>query len=338
LKHSISENYKFLILKACAGLGNRLITLCNAIEYAKKTNRTLYVDWSDGQFGEKGKNVFYKYFQLYGARHESDFDKIGNINSNNAYPPLWGKQPKDSLYDLYIQDHSTILKKFVPYSFKGGLSKVHGYWRQKKPNNNKTGSDWNALKALFNRDNISFGGNYRKNINNEVVFFADFCPEFSPTILRNNILLNDTMQKHVDDLVSKMQLAKNTIGIHIRMTDKQPQSELVVLKEQILRLNINNPQLFIASDSEIAEEYFSKHFKNVLFTKKWRPENTGKKMGMHQFAIRNQNYANAELMLRESITDMWLLSKCKYLIYQSNSSFSKISAILKNDSSKTFTW
>lgn len=41
---------KYIVLKACAGLGNRLVTLSNAIDYSLKNNRTLYVDWSDGLF------------------------------------------------------------------------------------------------------------------------------------------------------------------------------------------------------------------------------------------------------------------------------------------------
>jgi len=45
---------KYLVLKGCAGLGNRLITLLKAIQYCKKTGRRLYVDWADGMFAGGG--------------------------------------------------------------------------------------------------------------------------------------------------------------------------------------------------------------------------------------------------------------------------------------------
>ena len=79
---------KFLILKGCAGLGNRLITLCNAIEYSQKSNRTLLVDWSDGQFGVKGDNIFYKYFCLKEIQHIQSIEEIIDFH-NLSYYPLW---------------------------------------------------------------------------------------------------------------------------------------------------------------------------------------------------------------------------------------------------------
>ena len=39
---------KYLILKGCAGLGNRIFSILNAISYSKKTGRKLIIDWSDG--------------------------------------------------------------------------------------------------------------------------------------------------------------------------------------------------------------------------------------------------------------------------------------------------
>lgn len=61
----MSENKtKYLVLKGCAGLGNRFITLMKAINYAKVSGRTLYVDWSDGMFGALGKNAFSEYFDI----------------------------------------------------------------------------------------------------------------------------------------------------------------------------------------------------------------------------------------------------------------------------------
>lgn len=55
---------KIVINKGVAGLGNRLITAAAAIEYAISNNRALLVDWSDGVYSEKGKNIFHQYFSI----------------------------------------------------------------------------------------------------------------------------------------------------------------------------------------------------------------------------------------------------------------------------------
>lgn len=61
------RNKKYLVLKGCAGLGNRLITLMGAIRYCERTQRILYVDWADGMFDQEGQNAFTQYFELNGG-------------------------------------------------------------------------------------------------------------------------------------------------------------------------------------------------------------------------------------------------------------------------------
>ena len=55
---------KIVLLKGCAGLGNRLFTLVNAAEYANQTNRTLIVDWNDGLYYPMDYNFFSDFFKL----------------------------------------------------------------------------------------------------------------------------------------------------------------------------------------------------------------------------------------------------------------------------------
>ncbi len=330
---------KYLILKGCAGLGNRLITLCSAIEYAKKTKRILYVDWGDGQFGDKGINIFYKYFKLMDLSYIQSLDEITDYNSKTYYPPLWGQHPGASLYDLYVQDHSKYLSKLVPITTKGTLAKAHGYWRNTNSDSSIIGTDWNAIKACFRKNDIPFGGAYKTNLKEDVVFFADFCPKLSPVIFREHIALNNEPNSKINALASKFHLSSsNSIGVHVRMTDKQPQNSLDTLFRKIDSIGINNPNIFLATDNKEVENLFKQRYRNVCFTAKWRPENTGIKMGTHQYAIRTKDYTAAETMLEESITDMWLLSKCTHLIYQHNSSFSTISQYLKNNKNNTYTW
>ena len=53
---------RFLIIKGCAGIGNRLLTIKDGILYAAKNNLTIYVDWSDGWHLNEGHNSFYEFY------------------------------------------------------------------------------------------------------------------------------------------------------------------------------------------------------------------------------------------------------------------------------------
>lgn len=93
---------KYLVLKGCAGLGNRFITLMKAINYAKMSGRTLYVDWSDGMFGALGKNAFSEYFDIKGIKC-CDIEEVMNAYHAGAscYP---SKIRKDDLVNpIYPQ-------------------------------------------------------------------------------------------------------------------------------------------------------------------------------------------------------------------------------------------
>ena len=54
----MSLNKRFVLLKGCAGLGNRLITATAASVYAKDTGRKIHIDWNDGQISRIGENSY----------------------------------------------------------------------------------------------------------------------------------------------------------------------------------------------------------------------------------------------------------------------------------------
>jgi dsRNA-specific ribonuclease len=62
-------------------------------------------------------------------------------------------------------------------------------------------------------------------------------------------------------------------------------------------------------------------------------------VGLHKWAEKQGDYVLAQTILKESILDLYLLSACKYLYYQGNSSFSKIAVALKdNNENFCFDW
>lgn len=54
---------RFCLVKGIAGVGNRLMTLTAAVQYAEKTGRQVLVDWNDGYYAPKGTNAFPLFFQ-----------------------------------------------------------------------------------------------------------------------------------------------------------------------------------------------------------------------------------------------------------------------------------
>lgn len=329
---------KYLILKGCAGLGNRLITLTNAIDYSAKTGRVLVVDWSDGQFSNNGENAFTKYFELKDVPHLDSAEDIPFSNSLSFYTPLWKNNLSKSLYELYIQDHSTYLNRLLPSKINGTLSKLREYWRVRDEHSLIRGSDFNSVLSLFHVNDMPIGSALSSTIKKDVVVFADFCPLFIEKKLFNNIILKPEIQKEISGLSEQYKLRENTIGVHVRMTDKTPQASLDSLIKKIKGYSIKNPQIFLATDNRGVENIFKKEFDKLISLPKNLPDLSSKNMGIHQVAIRTGNYIAIDEMYKNSILDMWLLSECEHLIYQKNSTFSTISATLKFDKNKIEYW
>ena len=79
------------------------------------------------------------------------------------------------------------------------------------------------------------------------------------------------------------------------------------------------------------------HFKNVLTLQKDLPDPIEGR-GIHMWGIDNLDEAYKSKMIKSSIMDMWLLSRCKTLFYQGNSSFSRISHLLHSNKNLCYDW
>ena len=82
-----------VIVKGVAGLGNRLFTLAWAARVGRSLNRTIIADWSDGQIGPKGVDLFSEYFssELIDSGLVSDW-RIHSTSEDAAYkllPPIY---------------------------------------------------------------------------------------------------------------------------------------------------------------------------------------------------------------------------------------------------------
>lgn len=104
----MGRDKRYLIVKGICGLGNRLMTLANALEYSKKTGRIISIDWCDGMFASKGVNAFTEYFQI------TNFAWQEEINTHKEdvasfYPDVLRNLPDDFILDEYFHTSSASL-------------------------------------------------------------------------------------------------------------------------------------------------------------------------------------------------------------------------------------
>ncbi|MEZ7915417.1 hypothetical protein [Macellibacteroides fermentans] len=327
---------KYLILKGCAGLGNRLVTLSNAIEYCKRNERILYVDWSDGLYGLKGENIFYKYFKINNLPHVTSLPDLqpGTFSVN---PKIWHKIGLNAaLYDNYTYGLPSVNKyikeRFLPG--KGKLRNARGYFYfQGKPYEEKVNySNISYLLSLFNYRDILLGGFLKNNIKEDVVIFSDYQPKYYPQNLINHLSLTPDFDRIINNFSEHNKL-NEAIGIHVRATDRKVEDALVLIKNKLSKIDQEKESsvIFLATDNKKLESEFSQAGFKVVTYPKFIPDiDLAIGGGIHHWATKNKQFEKAELILKESIIDIWLLSKCKYLLYMGNSSFSKIAVTLHN--------
>jgi hypothetical protein len=97
---------KFLMAKASAGLGNRLLSLCTAMLYAEMSGRTLVIDWRDGAYGKKGENAFDNFFSCRVAKPLSVLPKTDSVT-----PSVW-KGNLNKISQIRADENKIHMEKF----------------------------------------------------------------------------------------------------------------------------------------------------------------------------------------------------------------------------------
>lgn len=327
---------RYIINKGAAGLGNRLVTVAAAIDYANKFNRVLLVDWSDGVYAEKGINIFNKFFKLENVKSIHSISQINNKREKTVYPNIYRGNENKDIYYFYRQSESKFLQKINRFNPKGTWGKLLGYWQLKDRFRTKN-LDIDAMLSMLIKNEIPFGGFMGKRYE-DIVVFADYYPKYNPDTLRKCIVLHNPIQAKINAFCKAHELNNRTIGVHVRNTDKKPISNLNSIFAKIRSLG-SGFSIFLSTDNAFIEREFTRTFSNIItYPKAYLAEINNCNIGIHHYSITSNNYYIAEQILEDSIIDMHLLSKCDYLIYQKNSSFSEVSAALKDQPEKTLFW
>lgn len=339
---------QYLYVKGCAGLGNRLITLLKAILYAKRSGRTLYVDWSDGMFADSGINAFYRYFDLKDVDYANSPEAIEILltNGGTLYPKgITLKELKEGIYDNFWHVGTWFSWNVAPYRvfitllLRGKITSVFGLqsWQHKY---DEQVSWWGNIKRVYNEQNIQLGAQLRRRIDRDVVVFVDFRPLVKTSDIFNYVSLKGEYYKKFLKYAEQYNLVNHGIGIHIRATDKQPKKKLEKLLKCVDRMLSADRKMkvFLSTDNlQLTKEIQKRYSDRIVLYPKFLPEDLNGK-GIHHWALEHNIPNIKERMFEESLADMWILSMCKYLFWQGNSSFSLMSSILKEDKENVVNW
>lgn len=195
---------------------------------------------------------------------------------------------------------------------------------------------WKMVRTMNDGMNIPLGSNLWPWLKADIVFFADFRPWVSMKGFVETIRLKEEYQRNVDVKAREMGL-DSSIGVHVRYTDKKPKRQLDVLMRKLKTMVDGGMTVFLCTDNADVETDFKRTFnEKVIVTTKYIPKVEGE--GIHIWASQQEDDKLKRTMFEDSLMDMWLLSRCKLLYWQGNSSFGMISKLLMNDKTRCVDW
>lgn len=293
---------QYVVIKAKGGLGNRILCAITGLLYAEATNRTPIVDWTDGMYDAPKINAF---------PHLFSYSKAGDQTSllpklrDNIYPDIWNgrldKSISEMMSDLPPRSHRS---RFIHRKFSINVQHNH------------TSHDivvfWNYIDRLNNlRPLLKRTGHPFANLDR-----CDIIGEFLKTRLR----IQPKIQSAINGFCAE-NFKHPTIGVHMRYTDRKISlRKYQTAIDRVLKLSPAS-SIFLASDSKEATKWLVSKYDRVFTAQKWMPNDGGP---IHH----SEDPTDRNRMAREALIDIYLLAKCDYLIYPSNSTFSFISHCL----------
>lgn len=289
---------RILILKGKAGLGNRLLSVLGSILYCQTYDRLLCVDWTDGAYAAKGIEAFGRSFTC-----NVPLIPLGEVDENSdIFPPIWKHRICRSVREM-IDEHDP---KY-----------------------------WDNEDAVFSRYSIRF--QHRCPAHHVVLRWSyhDDINEFFPllgmklfTEAKRYRALQETMQKHVAieetlrkefEQISPEFLSGETIGIHVRYTDNRNPLQVQLAQLERLAKKHSQATIFVATDSEMVESKLRAIYPGRIVT-------THKSLSASGSPLHRQGLGDEAR--RSALLDLYLLSKCDYLVYSARSTFGYCAALM----------
>ena len=321
---------RYLFVKGAGGIGNRFFSLTNAIDYAIKTKRIVYVDWSDGLLGPRNCNMFNRYFWLDGLPVINSVSEIADMSDLSFFPGEWKKYPEAGIYDKYTLYPDSGNSRNIPIKIINRLGifltdnyklQKNQYWKPRKK------QKW-APKGIF-----PLGRFLARGLSSDIVVYCDFNPPFNSETFLKFIKLKEFFFERVLEIRDNIFPDCRVVGLHIRNTDKSPDKNIEILKE-IIAEKMSYMTFFLSSDNISVINDFQKLENVIVYPKNMPVPLTG---GIHHGHYEFE-YDYPEQMFEDSLTDLYLLSFCDILWYQGNSTFSIIARTLHGKPEYQWDW
>ncbi|MEH2303255.1 MAG: nodulation protein NodZ [Nostoc sp.] len=296
---------KFLVAKGKAGMGNRFLALLDSILYTQLTNRKIVVDWSDETYSNNRSNVFPNYFNLHHLTQASEIPSTQSVN-----PSLWKNNLEKSVNEvLGLYESKADLRYNNPR-----------IWAKYTTNMSRIDYSedvlirWSFLTETYKlRQHFSGDFAYLQRLSNETIL---------KKIIRENLSLQPNIQATIKKTIDNS-FEDNVMGVHVRYTDRK--SSINTYLNFIDKICEKDPKIliFLATDNKEVEDFFRTKYTNILVTDKWYPMSGS---SLHQNPECPDRFENGV----QALVDIYLLSKCNYLIYDKTSTFGVVAKLISD--------
>jgi hypothetical protein len=292
---------RYVLVKGKAGLGNRMMSAMTGILYAMLSSRRIVIDWSDFAYSNAGENVFPRLFST--------------PNSDASLPVEAGESVRPSLWKSRLHKQANeVVDEIDP--------KAHDHWRDYRTFSfdlkNLDYPETTLVMWSFTHLIRKMRGHFRGSFS----WLSSLSDEdIMSWLLSHHLRLHPDIATLVEERWMSIPSRDNVIGVHVRFSDQK--SNLGAFYRAIDKLVAATPDagIFLATDNIKVQQDMVAAYGKVTCNDKWFP---AEGQAMHQSfdcPDRTQNAIDA-------LIDMYMLSKCKYLVFSGGSSFSYMSKLI----------
>lgn len=293
---------KYLLVKGVAGLGNQIFVMITSILYARMTNRTIVVDWSDHAYTTRKENMFFQLFELKNMPYDKQLPE-----STSVHPNVWEHCLNKTMPEVMAGD-SKLVK-----------SMGQGIFR-------KYACD---VRKLNYSEDIVIASGYDEEIEDLKPRFASEYAHLKKAT--KGAIANEVFYKHLDlapPVRNRLEAFKAAhmqghkfIGIHIRQSDKSISYGWYkkALSEHVERYP--DAHIFLATDNRDVEREIDELYENVVVLEKWLP---APGVAVHK----NTDCPDLEEHAVTALLDICLLAACDYLIFSRTTSFGRLASYI----------
>lgn len=290
---------RVLLIKAKGGLGNRMLSAITGLVLADLTGRRAFVDWRDGMYVPPGENL---YPHLFAA------DWMGDIAELDAEadvaPAIWSSRlsehPVDVIRREFPKQHRDPFlyrRLSIPFNGPDPAARAGVFW-----------SYLPKLQRLAGRlaKDPRYAGKSLGAITSD--YLARYFQPVAEVTARVDRIFSD--------------VAGPIIGVHIRFTDRKAPLPKILGELERLSKAMPEARVFLATDSEEAQNAVLSRFDNVITIEKALSSSD---KALH---FSSDHFLDPIEEARNALIDMMALAHCDYLIHSGYSTFSVTAALL----------